>query len=563
MYYCDLSIAKDLTDNEDAILVLIAKTWIENTSFELLNLAEIKNCEIEDITEQDCIDFLKKKPRAIQMFFKRYRFSVNSINDLEKLQENGILNKLPKECKIIVHSINGATKDSIEKLKGNTIFFNNMSTFPIDIFNSIIENGFGISNPNHNKIIIHGVNFQNINDTIRNISKCQNESFSFPITISSEESENIEDLQNILNYDSNVDNFSMLLNVDANNTDLSNLFNILRQTSKNFKKIERLVFHASNKSIELLEQFMQNMDLINSNNFPKMLFSINLDEDYIKSLNKSTVEKIDTYLTELKNSENISFSISYNPGIERAEGFYFDDINSCFQLCNKTEDIIGCIPRNSSDLDKVTYISNWIMQNFSYDYENYYKAKEWEEQNPNAIADDSNRIRIKGRNLIQFIEDKTGVCQDVAELTEYLLKKVGVNCELITSNNHAFNMVYIDNIPYWMDNTWDINKHDENKDYQLCDSKYFLTSYEDFFKTHSKYDAINHGPECPKTMDRENIRLSSERTSKWKHILEQSITGNQLYANTRSSELVQVGQNFENCINNKKVKEGEILDGEY
>ena len=115
-----------------------------------------------------------------------------------------------------------------------------------------------------------------------------------------------------------------------------------------------------------------------------------------------------------------------------------------------------------------------------------------------------------------------------------------------------------------MDNTWDINSHDENKDYQLSDSEYFLTSYEDFFKTHSKYDAIYHSPACPKTMNRENIKTSLERTSKWKHILEKSIMGSQLYANTRSGELIQVGQNFENSINNEKIeKEGEISDGEY
>jgi len=567
MNYCDLSIAKDIVDNEESILSLIAKTWIQEEADEIWDLAEMKNCEVEDITEQDCIELLKRKPKAIQYFFKRHGFFVKKIEDLEQLQENGILDKLPNDCKIDIeipvgNSINEISEDKLEKLNGKSLVFR-CTEIPANIFNSIIDNGFEITS-NQSQIYLNNINSQNTDDTIRNIGRYENVRFVIPMNITSTKPEDLDLLEYMMNYDFDVDNVNMLVNIDVNNADLSNIFNILKQTPKNFEKISRLTFNISNKRISSLEQFIQNIDLINSNNFPNMSFRINLDENYIKSLDKSTVEKIDTYLTELRNSQNISFSIDYKPGVERVGGFRFEDINSCFQLCNKTEDIIGCIPRDASDLEKVTYISNWIMQNFSYDYENYQKKKEWEEQNPNAIANDSNRIHLKTRNLVEFLDDKTGVCQDVAELTEYLLKKVGVECEHISSNNHSFNRVYIDSIPYWMDNTWDINSHDENKDYQLSDSEYFLTSYEDFFKTHSKYDAIYHSPACPKTMNRENIKTSLERTSKWKHILEKSIMGSQLYANTRSGELIQVGQNFENSINNEKIeKEGEISDGEY
>jgi len=567
MNYVNLSIAKNLVDNEDSILSLIAKTWIQEEADEIWELAEIKNCEIEDITEQDCIDFLKRKHKDMQYISKYYGFFVERIEDLEQLQENGILDKIPNDCKIdinstVINSINGISEDNLEKLKGKNLVFCS-TEIQANIFNTIIDNGFKI-NPNHSKIYLHNINSQNADNTIRNISKCENERFSIPINVNSTEPENLELLEYMMNYDFDADNISMQLNVDANNTNLSNVLNILNQGQKNWKKIEAIEFNISDKNILTLEQFIQNMDMINGDNFPQMRFHISLDENYIKSLDKLAVEKIDTYLTELRNSENILFSIDYEPGVERVGGFHFEDINSCFQLCNKTEDIIGYIPRDASDLDKVTYISNWIMQNFSYDYENYYEKKEWEEQNLNAIADDSNRIHLKKRNLVQFLEDKTGVCQDVAELTEYLLKKVGVECEHVSSNNHSFNMIYIDGIPYWMDNTWDINSHDENKDYQLSDSEYFLTSYEDFFKTHSKYDAIYHGPECPKTMDRTEIKNSLQRTSEWKHILDQSIKGTQLYSQTRTGSLMQVGKIFENCVNRERIeKEGEISNGEY
>lgn len=567
MNYVNLSIAKNIVDKEDSILSLIAKTWIQEEADEMWNLAEMKNCEVEDITEQDCIEFLKRKPKATQYFFKRYGFFVEKIEDLEQLQENGILDKLPNDCKIdidsqVINNKNEISEDKLEKLKGKKLVFRS-TEMPANIFNSIIYNGFEI-NPNQSKIYLHNINSQNVDNTIRNISEYENERFSIPINVNSNGAENLELFEYMMNYDFDADNISMQFNVDVNNANLVNLLNILNHGQKNWKKIEAIEFNISDKNILTLEQFIQNMDVINGNSFPQMRFYISLDENYIKSLDKLAVEEMDTYLTELRNSKNILFSIDYQPGIERVGGFHFEDINSCFQLCNKTEDIIGCIPRDASDLEKVTYISNWIMQNFSYDYENYYEKKEWEEQNPNAIADDSNRIHLKTRNLVQFLEDKTGVCQDVAELTEYLLKKVGVECEHISSNYHSFNMVYIDGIAYWMDNTWDINRHDEDKDYQLSDSEYFLTSYEDFFKTHSKYDAIYHGPGCPKTMDRTEIKNSLQRTSEWKHILDQSISGTQLYSRTKTGSLMQVGKIFENCVNGERIeREGEISNGEY
>lgn len=567
MKYVNLSIAKDIVDGEDNILSLISKAWIQEEADEIWYLAEMKNCEVEDITEQDCIDFLKSKPKAIQNFFKRYGFFVEKIEHLEQLQENGILDIIPNDCKIdigsqVINNKNEISEDKLEKLKGKKLVFRS-TEMPANIFNSIINNGFEI-NPNQSKIYLHNINSQNADNTIRNISKYENERFSIPINVNSIEPKDLELLEYMMNYDLDVDNVNMSVNIDANNADLSDIFNILKQPPKNLEKMDMLTFNISNEKISSLEQFIQNIDLINSNNFSIMMLNISLDEKYIKSLDKLAVEKLDTYLTELRNSKNIHFSIDYRPGVERVGGFHFEDINSCFQLCNKTEDIIGCIPRDASDLKKVTYISNWIMQNFSYDYENYYKKKEWEEQNPNAIADDSNRIHLKTRNLVQFLEDKTGVCQDVAELTEYLLKKVGVECEHVSSNNHSFNMVYIDGIPYWMDNTWDINNHDKNKDYELSDSEYFLTSYEDFFKTHSKYDAIYHGPGCPKTMNRTEIKNSLQRTAEWKHILDQSINGTQLYSQTKTGSLMQVGKIFENCVNGERIeREGEISNGEY
>lgn len=60
------------------------------------------------------------------------------------------------------------------------------------------------------------------------------------------------------------------------------------------------------------------------------------------------------------------------------------------------------------------------------------------------------------------------VCQGYAIAYKYLLEQVGVKSDLCTSEalNHAWNIVYIDDVPYHVDLTWDDS--DEEKVYHHC-----------------------------------------------------------------------------------------------
>ena len=79
MNYCDLSIEKVIENSEDYVLTLISKASILEENDIISYIAEMKNCEVEDITEQDCVEFLKRSPKVIQHFFKCHRFFVKKI----------------------------------------------------------------------------------------------------------------------------------------------------------------------------------------------------------------------------------------------------------------------------------------------------------------------------------------------------------------------------------------------------------------------------------------------------------------------------------------------------
>ena len=55
------------------------------------------------------------------------------------------------------------------------------------------------------------------------------------------------------------------------------------------------------------------------------------------------------------------------------------------------------------------------------------------------------------------------------------------------THGHAFNAVYINNIPYWLDITWISCKAHDSPSFKLETVPDFLVSDSNFFKTHHKY----------------------------------------------------------------------------
>jgi Transglutaminase-like superfamily len=102
-----------------------------------------------------------------------------------------------------------------------------------------------------------------------------------------------------------------------------------------------------------------------------------------------------------------------------------------------------------SDSLKVVSICNWIMENISYDYENYNKDLAGEKMNDDCCLVES------------IIQRKKAVCEGYANLFNVLCQSIGIKSVKIIGyalsndeTDHAWNAVKINRLWYLMDLTW-------------------------------------------------------------------------------------------------------------
>lgn len=126
--------------------------------------------------------------------------------------------------------------------------------------------------------------------------------------------------------------------------------------------------------------------------------------------------------------ENVYATYSYTS--EEYLKMYEECMKSANQLLS---DIKG--NNNLSDVEKALLIHDRLAVLCEYDYNN-----------------GENQFDMYGA-----LVNKVSVCQGYAEAYDYLLEQVGIESYICGSIelNHAWNIVYIDNIPYHVDVTWD------------------------------------------------------------------------------------------------------------
>lgn len=119
-------------------------------------------------------------------------------------------------------------------------------------------------------------------------------------------------------------------------------------------------------------------------------------------------------------------------------------------VLDKINEILSKTVNDSmTDYQKELAIHDYLAQNYKYDYENYKN---------DTLPDES-------YTLYGLLIKGTGVCQAYAEAMEVLLNSVGVECQMVTGTskeeNHAWNIVKLDNEYYMVDTTWDDPTPDE------------------------------------------------------------------------------------------------------
>ena len=124
----------------------------------------------------------------------------------------------------------------------------------------------------------------------------------------------------------------------------------------------------------------------------------------------------------------------------------------------RTDAILDSSPVGASDFAKVAYVHDYIAQNFTYDY------------------------TYTNYDVYSMLVEGTGVCQPYSLLARYLLRRLGVETECVTSDsiNHEWNTVRLDGEWYHMDITWD--DADDAGFYGQVGHEYFLCSDEEFMQ---------------------------------------------------------------------------------
>ncbi len=113
---------------------------------------------------------------------------------------------------------------------------------------------------------------------------------------------------------------------------------------------------------------------------------------------------------------------------------------------------------DKSDVEKIKAIYGYITEHVTYDWDNL-NNREYEMKYTTYAA------LING----------TAVCQGYSSLLYRMMNEAGIDARIITSRNHAWNIVRIGNLYYNVDSTWDSNygnDPDRWEYYLLCNSNF-------------------------------------------------------------------------------------------
>ncbi len=143
-----------------------------------------------------------------------------------------------------------------------------------------------------------------------------------------------------------------------------------------------------------------------------------------------------------------------------------EDEASFAQTCDR---IIAEMPSELTQEQKILYLHDYLVTHCQYD-----------------IATLSN-IENGKFNAYNALVEGSAVCQGYALAYAHLCKLAGIQAYHVTSveNEHAWNMVVIDGVYYYVDCTWDDPFDDDNNQYYydaFCKHEYFLLSRDSMVK---------------------------------------------------------------------------------
>lgn len=172
----------------------------------------------------------------------------------------------------------------------------------------------------------------------------------------------------------------------------------------------------------------------------------------------------------------------------------------------KAQNILTSVDtKKMSDYQKEIYIHDYLCKNIQYD----------------ELCEKNSHLNVSAHTIWGVFLEQKAVCDGISKAFKYLCNAIGIKCIVVrgragsgNEENHAWNIVKIDDNPYQVDVTWDLNRYDG----QLCTYHYFnLTDNLMLLDHQTRYDY----PKCISNeymyMKRENL-LFYNRTDFVEHI---------------------------------------------
>ena len=192
---------------------------------------------------------------------------------------------------------------------------------------------------------------------------------------------------------------------------------------------------------------------------------LNLDKDLVLS----TLADLNARVEGGEAISKLSCYYSRNTGLAVAIGLEYCTAQDVAAMQVKLDQLVDqANTLCQTDLEKVFYVHEWLVQNIAYDREHL----------SDDVQDDHN---LRGALL-----EGTAVCDGYAKTYALTLRKLGITGVLVTSKDigHAWNMVELDGNWYQVDCTWD-DPVDGSDQLGYCMHKHLLCTTEEMNTNHN------------------------------------------------------------------------------
>ena len=192
---------------------------------------------------------------------------------------------------------------------------------------------------------------------------------------------------------------------------------------------------------------------------------LNLDKDLVLS----TLADLNARVEGGEAISKLSCYYSRDTGLAMAIGLEYCTAQDVAAMQVKLDQLVDqANTLCQTDLEKVFYVHEWLVQNIAYDREHL----------SDDVQDDHN---LRGALL-----EGTAVCDGYAKTYALTLRKLGITGVLVTSRDigHAWNMVELDGNWYQVDCTWD-DPVDGSDQLGYCMHKHLLCTTEEMNTNHN------------------------------------------------------------------------------